>query len=334
VISPREGEPEQFRSRTTGIGLIINVRAHANQHVPDRPRHLIRLIGAHDHVATTRSLDDLDGACRQLARDQPEIVAISGGDGTLHQTLTALIRSYGGQALPVIAILRGGAMNIVAESLGIHGDPVELLRALLQLRRRGLAPARLETFEHGLLQVGDRYGFMFGAGVIHDFLKAYYATGRPSPLTAARLLLRAAASTLIGGPLSKQLYHPFHARVVADELAWSRERFVALCAATIEQIGLGFRPFYRWRERPDGFAVLGIETTPLGLLRELPRVKAGKPIRRNKVSDAVAREVALTPTDPRELGYMIDGDLYTTDRTLTITRGPTLKFVRLAPALP
>jgi diacylglycerol kinase family enzyme len=328
VIGLRHTEYERSRSRASGIGLIINVQAHGNQHAPDQPHLLADLIGKHDRVATTRSLEELQEACRKLAWDRPDIVAICGGDGTLHQTLTALVQAYASEPLPKIAILRGGAMNIVAESLGIRGEPVELLRKLLDLKRRRAAPV-LESFEHGLLHVNDRYGFMFGAGVIHDFLKAYYATGKPSAVTAARLLVRAAASTLVGGDLSKQLYRPLHARVVADGMRWPRVRFVAVCAATIEQIGFGFRPFYRCGERADGFAVLGIDTTHLGLLRELPRIKAGKPIRRSKVSDDVAHEVTLTPMDPDQLGYTIDGDLYSSDRTLTITRGPTLDIVRL-----
>lgn len=335
-----------LRPRAARIGLILNVRARANRHGPARLRRLAGLLGKGDVVATTRSLEELHGVCAQLAEDGPEVVAICGGDGTLHQTITALIHSYRDRPLPAIAILRGGAMNIVAASLGIRGDPIDDLRALVELKRRGgLARARaggrgdgangralVETFAHGILQIGDRYGFMFGVGIIHDFLEAYYATGKPSPGTAARLLLRTAASALIGGPLAKRLYRPFHARVVADDRIWPRDRFVTICAATIPQIGFGFRPFYRCGELMDGFAVLGIDATRLGLIRELPRIRAGRPIRPGKVIDEVAREVTIVPTDPHALGYMIDGDLYACDRPLTIKRGPMLELVRLGPA--
>jgi diacylglycerol kinase family enzyme len=337
VICAAEGERDTLRSRAAGIDLIINVRAHANHRDPDRRRALAELIGKPDRVVTTQSLEDLHAACLQLASDPPAIVAICGGDGTLHQTLTALVHSYGQRPLPAIAILRGGTMNTVAESLGIRGDPVAHLRALVALMRRSVASARaasarIETFEQGLVRVDDRFGFMFGTGVIHDYLNVYYATGKPSRVTAARLLVRAGASTLVHGPLSKRLCSPFRARVVVDGITWPRDRFVAVCAATINQIGLGFRPFYRCRERVDGFAVLGIHTTCMGLMRELPRIHAGKPIRQDRAIDDVAREVTIAPIDPCELGYAIDGDLYTCDRPLTLTRGPTLTLVRLSPA--
>jgi diacylglycerol kinase (ATP) len=332
MMTARATAHERQRSLAPRIGVILNVRAHANQHDPHRLRLLAEMIGKHDRFATTRSIEELEHACIQLASDGPEIVAICGGDGTLHQTLTALIRIYGDRPLPAISILRGGAMNIVASSLGIRGDPVEHLRALVELKRRGgLAsmPAS-ERFEHPLLQIGDRYGFMFGAGVIYDFLEAYYGTGRPSPVTAARLLFRTAASTLVRGSLSKKLCQPVRANVVADGRVWPRDQFAAICAATIEQIGLGFRPFYRCREDAERFPVLGIDTSPLGLLRELPRVRAGKPIRTGKVIDEIAREVTILPTHPPSLGYMIDGDLYACSGVLTIRRGPVIELVRLS----
>jgi len=322
----------QLVSGSSRIGLIINVRAHANHRHPDRLRLFAEAMGSRDRFVTTRSIDELGRTCTQLAVDRPELIAICGGDGTLHQTLTALLHSFGDLPLPPIAILPGGAMNIVAASLGIHGDPVEHLRALVELKGPGgRTNDVVEVFDHPLLEINDRYGFMFGTGVIHDFLAAYYSTGRPSPMTAARLLLRAAASTLVGGPLSKRLCQSFHARVAADGRVWPRDRFVAICAATIEQIGLGFRPFYRCHDDPERFAVLGIDAPPLGLLRELPRIRAGKPIQSGKVIDEVAREVTIVPTDSRALGYMIDGDLYTCDRALTIKRGPVIKLVRLGP---
>lgn len=321
------------------IGVVINARAHANRHTPKRVHQLQALLGARDHAVTTRSLTELDAACAALANERPDVVAICGGDGTLHRTLTGMIRSYAERTLPPIVILRGGAMNIAAASLGFHGDPIDHLRRFVALRERGDLAAclagrvnasrpGLEMFEHRLLRIDGRYGFLFGTGVIHDFLKAYYATPEPSRTTAACLLLRAAASSLVGGPLARRVCRPFHARVLTEGRIWPRHHFVTICAATIEQIGFGFRPFPRCRGRTDGFEVLGIHTTPLGLLRELPRVRAGKPMRADKVIGELTRALAIESLDPGALGYTIDGDLYTCSDVLRIESGPVLRFVR------
>src|SRR5206468_9784983 len=135
-------------------------------------------------------------------------------------------------------------------------------------------------------------------------LEAYYATGRPSPGVAARLLGRAVASAVVGGPLVRQLTRRFRARITVDGIAWAKDDFLTVCAACVGQIGLGFRPWYRWNE-PGTFHILGIHApTPFRVVTELPRIHRGLPMRRHKVIDQVARE-AIFESD--EICYIVDG---------------------------
>jgi hypothetical protein len=97
----------------------------------------------------------------------------------------------------------------------------------------------------------------------------------------------------------------------------------------VEQIGLGFKPFYRCNEKPGHFALLGIHTTALGFVLELPSIHAGKPMRRDKVIDAVAKEVLFESLSDETIDYMIDGDTYKKDGPLLVKTGPRLRFVRL-----
>jgi hypothetical protein len=159
-------------------------------------------------------------------------------------------------------------------------------------------------------------------------LHEYYATGNPSPSTAAKLITSVAASTVMGGDLSRRVYRRFRAQVVADGDTWACEDFITVAAAMVEQIGLGFKPFYRCNERPGCFALLGIHTTALGFVLDLPRIMAGKPMRRDKVIDQVAREVVFRPLEER-LEYIIDGDTYICEGELTLKTGPRLRFIRL-----
>ena len=110
MISVRSGAA--IAAKTPRTGVVIDVCAHANRHDPQRLHQLERLVGAHDHVVTTRSSRELDAVCAELANEGPDVVAICGGDGTLHRAITAMIRSYVGRALPPIMVLRGGAMTI------------------------------------------------------------------------------------------------------------------------------------------------------------------------------------------------------------------------------
>jgi diacylglycerol kinase (ATP) len=311
-----------------GIGLITNPRSRANVRDPSKPRKLGYLIGSHGTAEATRSLDDLYRVCEEFKKERIEVLGISGGDGTMHHTLTAMIKTYGDQPLPPVAILRGGTMNTIANSFGIHGKTPQLLFELVDKHRRGVA---LDVFDREILQVGDKYGFIFGNGIIYNFLHEYYATGRPSPSTAARLILSAAASTLVGGALARRIYRRFRARVIADGDAWACQDFITVAAAVVEQIGLGFKPFYRVSERPNSFAVLGIHTNAPGMVAELPNIHRGRPMRRDKVIDAVASEVVLEPVSDADdkLEYIVDGDTYVQEGALTLRCGPRVRFVRL-----
>jgi diacylglycerol kinase family enzyme len=311
-----------------GIGLITNPRSRVNKRDPSKARKLGYLIGSHGTAEATKSLDDLYRVCDEFKKERIDVLGISGGDGTLHHTLTAMIRTYGEQPLPSVAILRGGTMNTIANSFGIRGETPKLLFELVDTHRRGLT-GELPTFDREVLQIGDKYGFIFGNGIIYNFLHEYYATGNPSPSSAAKLIVSAAASSMVRGNLSQRIYRRFRARVVVDGDPWAQEDFITVAAAVVEQIGLGFRPFYRCNEKPASFAVLGIHTTAAGFVAELGQILAGKPMRRDKVIDAVAREVVFTPLEEDKLEYIVDGDTYVCDGALTLKTGPRLRFIHL-----
>jgi diacylglycerol kinase family enzyme len=236
-----------------------------------------------------------------------------------------MIRTYGDEPLPPVAILRGGTMNTIARSFGIFGETPRLTFELVDRHRRGLLDT-IPWFEREILQVGDAYGFIFGNGIIYNFLHEYYATGKASPITAAQLIARATGSTLVGGSLAQRMYKRFRARVVADGDRWACEDFITVAAAVVEQIGLGFKPFYRVHERADAFALLGIHTDAVGFVAELPNILSGKPMRRDKVIDQTARHVVFESDE--QLEYIIDGDTYVQEGSLTLRVGPKLRFLR------
>jgi diacylglycerol kinase (ATP) len=317
-----------YDSRVPGIGLITNPQSRVNLRDPGRARRLGYLIGSHGTAEATKSLDDLYRVCEEFYKERIDVLGISGGDGTLHHTLTAMIKAYGDAPLPPVAILRGGTMNTIARSFGIFGESPRLTFELVDRQRRGLLH-EIPSFDRTILQIGDKYGFIFGNGIIYNFLHEYYATGKPSPATAAQLIGRAAGSTLFRTALARRIYKRFVARVVCDGDRWACEDFITVAAAVVEQIGLGFKPFRRCNERPDGFALLGIHTDALGFVAELPRILAGQPMRRDKVIDRVAQIVTFESDE--KLEYIIDGDTYVQGgaEVLTLRTGPKLRFLRL-----
>jgi diacylglycerol kinase (ATP) len=309
-----------------GIGVITNPRSRVNKRDPSEMRKLAYLIGSQGTAEATRTLDDVYRAAEEFKRAGIDILGINGGDGTIHVTLSAFLSVYGDTPMPKIAILRGGTLNTIARGLGIRGAPPDILYHVIDRYHQG---EELRIAERHVLQVGDRFGFIFGNGVIANFLRAYYATGRPSPLMGARVLGRAIGSAIFRTRFTRTLFERFVGSVRVDGTEWARRDFVTITGATVPEIGLGFKPYYRCDERPGSFAVLGIHASPLAVAAELPRIHRGRPMRRDRAMSAVATQVILEADEPFD--YAIDGDLYPGKvhgaRRLVLKTGPRLQMI-------
>jgi diacylglycerol kinase (ATP) len=307
-----------------GIGVITNPRSRVNKRDPSRMRQLGYLLGSRGSAEATRSIDDLYRAAEEFKAAGIDILGINGGDGTIHVTLTAFLQIYGDSPFPKIAILPGGTLNTVAHGMGIKGNPQTVLYEVIDRYHQG---EDLPTVGCNVMRIGDRYGFIFGNGIIANFLEAYYATGRPSPIMGARVLGRAIGAVMFRTAFAKRLFKRFVGRVTVDGEVWARNDFVTLTAGTQPEIGLGFKPFYRCHEKEGAFALIGIHCKPFSLITDLARIHAGKPMRRDKCISAVPREVLLQSDEP--FAYTIDGDLYQGATELRIATGPRLSLIRL-----
>jgi hypothetical protein len=217
-------------------------------------------------------------------------------------------------------------MNTVAHGHGIGGRPESILREVLIRRRHGFP---LRTLARDLLRVSadggePRYGFIFGTGAIVAFLEAYYATGRPSPATAALLVARGIASALVDGPFAEALTRRARLRVATDGEEWEEGTYLAVAAGSTPDAGFGFRAFHRCGEQPGFFHAVGVTGTVGQLARSLPRLRRGRPWRRRVAQDEVARELVLEGDSPR---FTVDGDLYPAARTVRVETGPAVEIV-------
>jgi diacylglycerol kinase (ATP) len=338
-------------SRVSGIGVVINPKSRRNLRDPGAVTRLARRLGDHGVVRAAHSIDELYRIAEDFRRDCIDVLAISGGDGTNHVTLTGFLDVYGGSTMPQVALLRGGTMNTVANSVGVvHGRPEGLLGRLLHdYAQRASMP--LENVERHVMRVapleaaGGRvesaggwgpsahYGFLFGTGVVAGFLSEYYAGGNPTPLVAAKTLFRAIGSALVGGEMIRRMAKPFRGSVSFDDgESWDERDYLAVAAGTIAHIGLNFKPFHRYAERPGRFHVLGIHASPVGFVKELPRIHREEPMRAGKAFDAVVPRMIVRPaagSGDRAIRYMIDGDLHEARGDLQVSIGPRVRLVVL-----
>jgi diacylglycerol kinase (ATP) len=310
------------------FGIVVNPKSRTIRRDSWLPDRLSREVGDEGIVRAPRSLDELARVLDEFRSSRIDVLGIAGGDGTHHKVLSAMVECYGDAVLPQIALLRGGTMNTVANALQIpRGSP----HALFVRTRSALADADREGGPHAVVErrvirVGDHVGFIVGLGVIAGFLREYYRADDPSPVVATRLLAQAAASACVGGPLIDRITEPVRAKVSLAHCQWQERDYLALAAATVEEIGLGFKPFPRASERPDVFHLLGVFSSAASLARELPKIRRGVPLPAHKAIDDLTHEALIQP-DRFPLHYTVDGDLYETHEPLRLSLGPIMRIL-------
>jgi hypothetical protein len=338
-----------------GIGVIFNPRSGRNQRDPHAAGRLARTLGDHGVIREAGSIDELYRVAEDFRRLDIDVLGISGGDGTNGTTITGFLDVYQGNALPQIAFLRGGTMNTVANAVGVRrGRPEGLLHRLCRayvaraarplanverhvmcIRAEGaLSPSRKRDSDRPPASIlptqalATKYGFNFGTGVVCGFLNEYYAYGQPpNPVVAAKTLLRGVGSAAVGGDMIKRMAEPFRGSVEIDDgTVWPERDYLSVAGGTVDQIGLNFRPFYRYAERPSTFHLLGIHTSPLGFVSQLPRIWRAQPMKPGHAYEAVTtRAVIRSPRAP--LRYMIDGDVYECGGALHVSIGPRVRII-------
>lgn len=309
-----------------GIGIVSNPRAHRNRQHPEAAARLARLVGQAGELRQAGTPEELAAALADLRRSGIDLLAVNGGDGTLHRVVTAVEQEWGARRWPLLLPLRGGAMNTVATSHGHRAAPEAALERVLARRAAGLP---LQVVERDLLRVtaeqGERgLGFLFGTGIAVSFLEAWYATGHATAARALLLLLRTALSAAVGGRFAAAMTRLEPLRVAADGDDWPADAYLSVVAGAIPQIGFGFAPLGRCGEQPGFFHTVGVTGSATQLALRMPAVYLGRPWRRPLAVDAVARSLLV---EGREVRYTVDGDLFTAPGALEVAAGPVAEVV-------
>lgn len=336
-----------------GIGVIYNPRSGRNLRDPKAARRLSRALGDHGVLREAGSIDELYRVAEDFRSLKIDVLGISGGDGTNGVTITGFLDVYQGSALPQIAFLRGGTMNTAANSVGVRRGPPEGLldrlvnayveRASIPLRdverhvlrlRSAIARSRSASDDADAAPasvmapaLAEKYGFVFGTGVVCGYLAEYYAGGKTNPVVAAKTLLRGIGSAVVRGPMIRRMAAPFRGTVELDDgTVWEERDYLSVAGGTIDQIGLNFRPFHRYAESPGRFHVLGIHTSPMGFVSQLPRIWRAAPMQPGHTFDATTTSVTIRSAKG-PMRYMVDGDLHHSEGPLHVSIGPRVRIV-------
>ncbi len=297
------------------LAVVANPRARRLRRAGKRTE-LAALVGMQLY-AETRDLASLHRAIAQLVAEQgANVLAIAGGDGSLHHAVNALWqlaqetqRNTGEMPpWPRILILNGGTLNIVGRSVAIHGPPHETLRQFLGDFGHGPL-SRVAVRPVPMLQVhwqGEtpRLGFVFGSALAYHALELYSRFGA-GYLGLSRFLFEFSRGALLGSPLWRQESWKLgpYADLEVDGQRWAAYGGVTAVTADLT-LAIGAVRAIRRPLGAPGFAVRVVEETDprrlVGLLPALMSERGGAGV----VDLPVAHKMRLSGP------YTLDGECF------------------------
>ena len=139
------------------VGVIFNPRSHRNRQAVDAAHALPNVI-----VASPAKRGELRGVLAGFAEQGVECIAISGGDGTVRDVLTAGMPVFGDR-WPPLAVIPAGKTNALNVDLGApkHWTLAEAVASLVDGERIVRRPLVVRDLAGG----GELVGFVLGAGL-------------------------------------------------------------------------------------------------------------------------------------------------------------------------
>ena len=280
--------------------------------------------------------DQIGDALRTIARVQPKILIINGGDGTVQAALTEIHNGgHFGQEPPPVAVLPNGKTNLIALDLGAQGDPIAALDRLVTLAQsdlsahivaRELIALRCDPTSRPVIGM-----FLGGAGLADTMLYCrdkIYPLGLPNGvshvLTAiallARMFLRLQSRFLPPTPRPLQVS-------VRREGPISG-RFALLAVTTLEKMLLATELNGTGR---GPLKLVAIEERPVSLLKALFANFLGK-LGASRMQGVHFEEADEISIEGENTNLILDGEMFRTQvgRPIVLKPAAPLSFVRLA----
>ena len=313
------------------IHIITNPRSGRNLKKPHYFEHLYQLAQRSRHpdnhlfLYKPNGLEALQEVINKVHAHSGDVLCIHGGDGTVHQVMTALWRTYGTHtSYPKIAILKGGTMNNIARNVGVTlwSTDKQLLMAIAQNQ-----PAQT-SIHHPIVVDESQSGFIYGSVALAPFMDVY-ETGpeRPSPWKGFKMFIRTIFSVIFNTQYSQDILAPVTFRMHFDQDVIEPQAYTMLGISSIADVGFYFRPFYKTLQQPNILQCLAMNCSPMHIVWSVPKLALARPTNSPKIIDRTGQRIQMEYTEP--LRYTIDGDVYTSGLTQTIALGPAISFLHL-----
>lgn len=220
-------------------------------------------------------VSQIGDALQTIARVNPQILVINGGDGTVQAALTELHHGkHFADTPPPVAVLPNGKTNLIALDLGADGDPIEALKRIMEIARSDLTD-HIVSRELIALTGGDANGrpvlgmFLGGAGLADSILYCrhkIYPLGLPNGFSHIITAIAVVFSALFR---IKARFLPPQARPISVTVIHQGEiqgKFALLMVTTLERLLLNSQTDLG-ATTAGPLKLMMVEQKPLALLR-------------------------------------------------------------------
>lgn len=277
-------------------------------------------------------------ALRTIARVDPKVLVINGGDGTVQAALTELYHGgHFGDAPPPVAVLPNGKTNLIALDLGAASDPLTALERVLDLTRADLAPhivqRELISLTGGQSARPVLGMFLGGAGLADTILfcrHKVYPLGLPNGFSHALTAFALFLSLILGLRFAFLPPRPKPVTISVLRQGQIQGRFAFMMVTTLERLLLGGHT-PRNGAAKGALQMLVVEGRFAAMARAAAAAVMGK-LGRDKLTGVHVERGDEILIEGDHSSVILDGELFEANDGAPIILRPTapVPFLRLA----
>jgi diacylglycerol kinase family enzyme len=320
------------------VALLSNPRSTGNRSLLPRVR---RFCDQHRDIFhyEVEDVSQIGTALKTIARVQPKVLVINGGDGTVQAAITEMINGrHFGDNPPPVAVLPNGKTNLIAFDLGAGDDPLRSLERVLELARSDLDPHIVER-EMISLSDGTPLGkpvvgmFLGGAGLADTMLfcrNKIYPLGLPNGIAHVLTFMVGLLGLIFGRLLPMSV--PVRVSVPLHEQL--NGRFAVLMVTTLERLLLlnnATSSAAASSPRGGALQLLVIERRFVSVFRAMLAAIFGR-LGRIRLSGVHVERGDEIRIEGDKSSVILDGELFEVrrDRPVVLRSTPPMSFLRLA----
>jgi diacylglycerol kinase family enzyme len=307
------------------IGLILNSKAKKIKEGKIKPEDLEKILKKRNCEYRSRNVDYSLGifyVLDEFRREGVDAIALAGGDGTMHKSITDMIEFgnvYG--YMPPICLLKCGTMNTIARSLGF-GDAYSTLEKLAKGEVE-VVNVPIQKITLGYHDEKKIYGFIIAALAVVNFAQKYYdekmkilGIKKPSLAKGIALFAKSLLSCIFNTTFYSEIAPKTEIKIKykkVDEIDESVDYFNVLVTTTIPINIFGMKTLQNAKLDAEQSECLTFVTASVDAKHVLknvvvPRAFLGKKL--DGIQHSHVKKLEISRADGKPFYVLVDGELY------------------------